>query len=230
MKYSTKRDKNLILLEYEITYDAIEHRSLKKLPKNIRNNIADLHDKAHYRPKEIIPELKKLAEKYFNVPILMNYLSAAYSRIGDFKNAEKVVLKNYKRHPNYLFAKINYAQICLENNEFEKIPIIFDNKFDLCLLYPHRKEFHFTEFVSFNGITCRYFMEIGEREKADAYFKLLKSIAPRNKTTKIIKRVLYPSLYRRIINRIVKKREKKIKYYENKQKIRYSVNSLKIYD
>jgi len=218
MKYSNGKIRQYIELEYEITYDSLRNKSLRKLPKKIRDNIVDLHDRSNYRPKEVILELEELAAKYSNVPILMNYLSAAYSRIGDFENSEKHVIENYKRHSSYLFAKINYAQICLEKEEYEKIPIIFDNKYDLKLLYPNRNKFHFTEFVSFNGIICRYYIEIGELEKAESYYNLLRSIAPKHSTTKIIRRVLYPSFYRKIMNKISEKLENKIKDYEERQK------------
>lgn len=209
-----KLDRHIVPLEYEITYDAIEDKSLKKLPANIRDNIKELHDSTFKRPQEIIPELKNLIEKYPKVPVLQNYLSAAYFTIGDFDNANKIVIENYERHPNYLFAKINYAQICLQNKEFDKIPEIFDNKFDLKALYPKRNKFHYTEFVSFMYTICQYFIGICEWKDADVYYKILKKIAPWNKKTRMLKRILYPSIFKRLRKKLDEYLDKKIKEYE----------------
>jgi len=209
-----KLDRHIIPTEYEITYDAIEDKSLKKLPSNIRDNIKELYYSALKRPKEIIPRLKELIKKYPDVSVFQNYLSAAYWSLGDTKKADEVVIEGYKRHPDYLFAKINYAQICLHNKEFEKIPEIFDNKFDLKALYPKRNKFHYTEFVGFMYTICQYFIGIGEWDDADVYYKILKKIAPWNKKTRMLKRILYPSISKRFLKRLIEYLDKKSKEHE----------------
>ncbi len=72
-------------------------------------------------------------------------LSIAYSSIGEDDKAEVIIKKNYEQNPDYLFAKCNYAEICFHRGQIEKIPEIFNNKFDLKLLYPKRKRFHISE-------------------------------------------------------------------------------------
>jgi hypothetical protein len=83
-----------------------------------------------------------LKEAYPQTPVLYNHLSAAYNRGGNYKAQRELVIENYLKNPDYHFAKVNYAQLCLDNGDFEKIPEIFDHKFDLKLLYPHRNTFH----------------------------------------------------------------------------------------
>ena len=65
------------------------------------------------------------------------------------------------------------------------------------LLYPKRKTFHIDEFIKFNWIVGVYFFKIGELEKAKMYYKAISSIEPKDKHTKILKKLLYPSFLRR---------------------------------
>lgn len=195
---------NLLHSEYEITFDQIKEGYWSKLPSKTREKIENTYDLVFSNPEDAIPELKALLKVHPNVPVLYNYLSAAYSRIGDSENAEALVRENYKRNPNYLFAKVNYAQVCLEKGDLESVPIIFKNKFDLKMLYPHRSKFHITEFVGFAGIMSVYFAKTGEMEAAKLYYKMLKNIAPRDEMTKRVKRILYPPLLLRVLRKLAR--------------------------
>jgi hypothetical protein len=220
-KIDTKKNNgDLILLKYEITYDPLGDKHWRRLPLKIRQRIEELHDNSFHNPEESIPKLKELVNQYPDVPVLYNYLSVAYTNIRDYDNAEKVVLENYRRHPDYLFAKINYAHFCLKKKQFEKVPEIFDDKYELKLLYPKRSKFHISEIISFYGIMSRYFFYIEERKVAKTYYGILKKLDPGHKTTKIVKRLLYPSLLNRFLNKLAKGLDSYIKNYEvnyNKQ-------------
>ncbi len=127
-----------------------------------------------------------------------NYRSVAYSRLGDVESRDAVALECCEKFPDYLFGRVNYAQICLENGEVEKIPEIFDGKLDLKLLYPQRTMFHISEYVSFAGIIGLYYVKTGEQEAAKLLYKVLKKMDPRHQTTKRLKRALYPPLVIRL--------------------------------
>ena len=205
---SKSRDGALTLSAYEITYDAIEDRSLKKLPSDVRDEIEHIYYMMSSKPEEAIPMLKDLIQAYPNLPIVYNYLCSAYLAIGDRENSEAVALENYERHPNYLFAKTNYARICLDKGDLDQIPIIFNNKFDLKALYPHRSRFHISEFVAFASVVSIYLARIGEVESAEVYYRILRKMARRHPTTKNVKRELHPSLFVRVLTRFWKKLEK----------------------
>jgi hypothetical protein len=125
-----------------------------------------------------IPELQQWIDRYPDVPILYNYLAAAYSRIGDREQAYQTALANYQRNPNYLFARINYADVCLTNGEPEKVAEIFNNTFDLKALYPHRTRFHCTEVVGFMSVIGPFFVTIGSIDAAHQVFDVLHQLAP----------------------------------------------------
>ncbi len=138
-------------------------------------------------PKKAVAKLEHLKKKYPDNPILLNFLYTAYNQIGDNDQTEKLALENYQKNPDYLFAKVNYAQFCLEKNDLAQIPIIFDNKFDLQELYPDRDVFHTTEAINFFAILGFYFIEVGARKQAKLCCKVLKKLAPDLKTTIFLK-------------------------------------------
>jgi len=135
--------------------------------------------------------------------MLYNYLSVAYSLAGQREKSEAVSQENYRRNPDYLFARLNYAEICLAKGEYEKIGEIFEHKYDLKLLYPKRKRFHISEVANFMGLIGAYFFETGEREAAEKYYKILQQIAPGYPMTKRLRRKLFPNLLQRLWLRLM---------------------------
>lgn len=190
------------LLSYEITSEPLED---KKIPQEVKNRLEELYDLTNQKPMEAIPILSELKEKYPTVPVLYNYLSVAYSRCGDFQRLDEIALENYEKNPDYLFARLNYAQICMRKGELKKVPEILDNKFDLKLLYPHRTTFHVSEVVNFGGVVGLYFCAIGEPEKAKMYYKIIKELAPDHEITKNLGRSLSPSIVKQALDRLVKR-------------------------
>jgi hypothetical protein len=192
--------------EYENSDETLENRNLNHLPDEVRDTIDDLYEKAQRAPHQAIPELERRVATYPEVPMFSNHLSVAYMHAGESAKAETLVLESYRRYPQYLFAKINYAYLCLRKGEITKIPSIFDHKMELPLLYPHRKRFDVSEVRSFAGLMCRYYQTIGERDTAVHHYGILKQVAPRDPLTKRAKRILYPPFWGRILKRRVEKR------------------------
>jgi tetratricopeptide (TPR) repeat protein len=139
--------------------------------------------------------LERLVTTYPHIPTFFNHLSIAYLAAGDQEQATALVREAYRRHPQYLFAKVNYANLCLQHGESEKVPGIFDHACDLKQLYPHRTRFHVSEFIGFAGVMCRYFCAINEWETAALYYQMLTQVAPRHPMTKQAKRSLYPPFW-----------------------------------
>lgn len=193
---------------YEITYEPILDRKYKRLPGHVKDAIERLHYDSQRKPEEAIPELCELIKKYPKVPMLYNYLSVAYSGIGDVETAEETTKINIERNPDYLFARLNYAEFFLRRKEYEKVAEIFDHKFDLQMLYPRRKRFHISEVANFMGFVGVYFYEIGEREAAEKYHEILQEIAPKYPMSKRLKRRLYPGIIVRLLNRLLRMQNK----------------------
>lgn len=190
------------IVEYEITSEPIQDGRYKRLPSQVKDAIDRLHHEAQRHPHRAIPELVDLVKKYPRLPMLYNYLSVAYSRAGQREKAEETVRENYRRNPDYLFARLNYAELCRTQGDYKQIAEIFEHKFDLKLLYPNRKRFHISEVANFMGLIGIYFCETGEREGAEKYYEILKKIAPSYPVTKMLRRKLNPSFLGRLLSRM----------------------------
>jgi tetratricopeptide (TPR) repeat protein len=192
------------ILTYEITDEPILDRQYRRLPKKVKDSIERLHESVQNRPREAIPELLEWIEKYPAIPLFYNYLSAAYSRSGQHEKAEEMIRENYQRNPDYLFAHLNYGELCLTKGDYDRIPELFDHKFDLKLFYPKRNRFHVSEVLGFMGLLGAYFFEIGEREVAQRYYEVLEQVDPSDIQTKRLRSKLFPGPLRRLLSRLSK--------------------------
>ncbi len=201
-----KNDVNsLYVSSYEITDSPLKNNE-NKFSKADQKKVNAIFEILITNPEQAIEKLLALKERYPQAPVLYNYLSMAYSKIGNQKATCKLVLENYLINPDYLFAKINYAQICLEKGEIGKIPEIFDQKFDLKLLYPNRNIFHVTEFAGFTGVMCAYYCSIGNLDTARILFDVLKEIAPESLMVNYAKHFLHPTMITKLQRWVYKKR------------------------
>jgi tetratricopeptide (TPR) repeat protein len=152
--------------------------------KNIREK---LFDDCHNDPAAAIPVLHRLLEQFPNAPMLLNWLSAALGRSGDIEGANRIARQNFEANPNYLFARINYAQIRLEEGDLEAVEEILDRKYDLKLLCPERDLFHLSEFRALSYLMISYWIKKGEFRPARALFDTLERLEPDGEITGILR-------------------------------------------
>jgi len=192
----------VFVTRYEITDEPMPDQYYRRLPEHVKDRVERLHEESQTKPREAIPELKKMIKQYPKLPQLYNYLTVAYSRLGEIGKAEAVARASIRKNPDYLFTRLNYAEFCLHKKDYARIPEIFDNKFDLQLLYPKRKRFHISEVVNFMGLMGIYFYEIHEREVAEKYNEVLQEIAPDYPMAKRLKSKLSPKFIARLWKRL----------------------------
>ena len=199
-----KKSQHFKLVEYEITTEPIHDRHYMRLPYHVKDKIDDLYDLVQKKPDQtVILDLETLIRKYPKVPVLYNYLSAAYSRSGDKEKYQKTIKNNYRLNPDYLFARLNYAEFCSQQGNYEEIAQVFDHKFDLKLLYPKRKKFHLSEVANFMAFIGIYFLKTGKKEMAEQYYNIIAEIACDYPMTQQLRKQLYPGLFRRILRKMV---------------------------
>ncbi|MFZ2630727.1 MAG: hypothetical protein WA081_10360 [Desulfosalsimonadaceae bacterium] len=172
---------------FEITGEPIEDPSI---PDELKDEAEILFEKCLNTPAFAVERLEALIKKYPNIPVFYNYISVAYSRMGDREKTKHYVEANYRNNPRYLFAKLNYAEICMNEGNYDKIPEILENKFIIKVLYPERNVFHITEMVNFTGIVGLYFAHIDNREQVEMNYNILKQLAPKHPFTKKLNRYL----------------------------------------
>jgi tetratricopeptide (TPR) repeat protein len=185
---SSAADRVVRLISYHITTEPLEDIPPNVMPPEVESQADRLYHLINSQPAQAIPELQNWLERYPDVAKLSNFLCAAYQAIGDAANAERIARENYRRHPDYLFAKLNYADFCIRQGKLDEIPIIFNDKYDLSLLFPGREVFHITEFVGFMGVMVSYFLAKGDVDRAEVYHKMLREVAPDDPTTQSLER------------------------------------------
>lgn len=173
--------------DYEISFEPVEDESLKTLPKNDRDRVSELYALIQKSPQHVITELSELKEKYPNVAVLGNYLYVAYTLLGDEEKSDALMLENYQRHPDYLFAKLTYSQYLLKQDKVEEFEKVFNGKFDLFSMYPKRKKYHIAEVISFWGVVGLYYCAVDNWNAVDQVCQLLDKLAPHHQVTTILK-------------------------------------------
>jgi tetratricopeptide (TPR) repeat protein len=175
---------------YQIVYGPL-HRYEWQTPE-LNGVIAQLHHLVNEAPAEAIPELVALIERHPDVPVFYNYLATAYVGVGDGARADEVIAENYRRNPDYLFARLNYAETCMRDGDLEGAAEALGGARDLRDLYPHRTRFHVSEVVGFTYAVGRYYLETGNWEAADACHLLLHRVAPEDRITDAFCRMMHP--------------------------------------
>lgn len=192
-------------ISYKISDEPIEDPAYKRIPQAIRDEIAELYDYdgITIRPQQALALLESLVKRYPNAPQLFNHLYIVYKLLKDDVNAQRVLKDTMERFPNYLFGRINLAEDCLLRGNIDRIPEIFDNKYDLKLLYPGRERFHTSEIIGFGYIMAMYFHAKGNKKRAEWYYKFLYEIDPNHRITKALKRKLFPPRIVEFLRRLI---------------------------
>ena len=203
---ATRKSKKLQYISYEITDEPLEETAYARLPEAVQEQVNTIYtDVLRQKPKEAAAELQSLIEQYPDVPQLHNHLHAAYALMGEKAQAKQVLQQTQTRFPDYLFGRISHALDCLQRGDVDEVAEIFDNKFELKLLYPEREVFHITEILGFYMVMARYFHAQGKDDRAETYYQLLLQLDPEHEHTRAIGRLLHPPRFDRLLRSVLDK-------------------------
>ncbi|WDF77837.1 hypothetical protein ACFGVS_19200 [Mucilaginibacter sp. AW1-7] len=79
----------------------------------------------------------------------------------------------YIAFPDYLPAKVSYANMLIDTEEPEGVLAVFNGQPDLGYVYPDRKVFNLTEAANYYACMCRYFTAIDNIDSADMYMEAI---------------------------------------------------------
>jgi tetratricopeptide (TPR) repeat protein len=161
--------------KYELTEEPLDHgfgQFDDQQQENLYNELYKrvFNDDKH---KKVIKELQKAIEKYPDKAVFYNLLQSAYITAGQIDKADETVLETYRRFPGYLFAKVAYANLLIDEKQFNRVLPVFNGKADLNDLYPERSVFHVTEASALYCTLCRYFLFVGDIDSADLYMNAI---------------------------------------------------------
>jgi len=104
-------------------------------------------------------------------PEIANLKAFLHLKAKELPQAELAIEQAYYKYEGYLPAMVNYAELCLRRKKIDEISEIFPS-FDLTLLLPEKKIFHFSEFRGFMVTMGMYHLAKGLRSEAEGYYVL----------------------------------------------------------
>ena len=176
----------------KISFDPIVDSLSQKLPADDLSHFVHLHEKAQVSPRLVRHDIEGLHFKYPDIPEIGNLYCFVLLQLREVNKAESLIRDTFKKHPEYLFAKINYADQCLRKKQPHKITEIFPKTFDLEKLYPGKTLFHYSECRGFWVMLAHYFLTISNRGKAEEYYAKAYKLDPAHPTVIALEKKLYP--------------------------------------
>jgi len=195
---------HLNLPSHTITWEQdITHLKNSLSPKDLESFLT-LYERAKKNPKKARKEGEYFLKTHPSHPEVLNLLTYIYLATRKLKKANRLIIENYEHNPHYIFARINYADLCLREQKYKKIPVIFNKKFNLRELYPEKKIFHLSEFRGFMVLMGFYYLALGQKGIAEEYHYLAERVDPNNPSTKVLeKKLYYIPLYKRAISSVL---------------------------
>ncbi len=163
--------KEIQIEETTVFYEDSLENLLPYFSKSEAKSFINLLHEVQIHPQKTHEEVLLLKQKHPNKnPLVDNLLTFSYLQNKKITEAEGLIVESYHNYPEYLFAKINYADQCLRKKKLSEISLIFPS-FDLPLLLPKKTKFHVSEFRGFMILACRYHLKIRKKELAKKYYQ-----------------------------------------------------------
>jgi len=177
----------------------LEHLE-RSFSKGDLETFLSLYEIAETDPKKALRQIEEFKKIYPNHPEVLNLLSYVYIRKKKIRQSDKLIEENFKKNPDYLFARINFADLCLRRKKPQKIPELFNHAFSLRDFCPEKNEFHISEFRGFTALMGHYHLQIKKLEIAECYHYLAHRTSPNHPSTKFLeKKLYYKPFYKRLI-------------------------------
>lgn len=150
----------------------------------------ELHEGVLQTPKKYLKSLEEFFKRFPDIPEVANLLAYSWLKVRKKSEAEALIEKTWRNHPDYLIGRINHAEMALEKNRLEQIPVIFNGCFELNALYPARESFHYTEFRGFMTLMGFYHLRINQRDRAEGYYQLAFQVDPLHSSVSLLEKQL----------------------------------------
>jgi tetratricopeptide (TPR) repeat protein len=177
----------------EIVHGPMPNAWNARLSEEGRAALQGLHELLRRDPRTAVAELRDWISREPS-PIFFNWLGAALTELGDEAAADENARENYRRNPDYLFARVNYAELCLASGDLSGVREALGETLDIRRLLGGRKRNHVSEAAGFFYVSALYRIETGDREAAERLYELLEGLAPGDSTTETVRRRLWPGL------------------------------------
>lgn len=176
-----------------------------------KKTFQSLFELVHSDPAKAKDPLIAFVQKFPDVPMACNLLAFCHIQLKDLVSAEKVIEETFLRFPDYLIAKINYADLLLRKKKWEQVPEAFNQTLDLSELYPERASFHFSEARGFMTAIGHYYHETGKRKHALEAFRIAVQADPTHPSVLTLEKTLFHNPLLRFLKQMFRKHLTKFK-------------------
>lgn len=166
---------------------------LARLSKETREALPALHALVLEDPRAAVTELRARIEREPS-PMFFNWLGAAYQALGDTEAMRDIVRENYRGNPDYLFARSNYAELCLSEGDLAGALEALGPALDIRPFLGGRKRVHVSEVTAYFYAVALYHIKAGDRNAAEKIYQMLDGVAPDGAATEALRRRLHPRL------------------------------------
>lgn len=174
----------------EIVYGPMDQAWHSRLPRETREAMPGLHALVRDDPRAAVEELRAWIARE-PLPMFFNWLSAAYSALGDIQGVEDTVHENYQRNPRYLFARVNYAELCIRDGDLDGAGEALGG-LNIRVLLDGRNRVHISELMGYFYAVGLYHIETGDLAAAENVYRILKDAAPDDPAVEELRRRLHP--------------------------------------
>lgn len=142
-----------------------------------RAEIQKCYELAHGRLASGGKHIRKQVERYPNNPIFLNYLSTWHQSRDEQDQAIALVEQTTERFPDYLFARVSLASICIVQERLDDALRHLGTGLRIEERFPGREEFHITEVETYEKACIRYLIIARDLEPARERVQALRSIS-----------------------------------------------------
>lgn len=157
----------------ETDYDDYE---VEDIPSFLEKKLTNILEKYSDNKQKAIEESKKLLEEnpdeffaYVQLDIVYNHFD-----LEEFSKEQAQTI--YEKFPDKLLARINYMDDLANEKDFDKIKEICGGEITIDNITKGKKELNLPDYEKVASILIRYYMENGEKEKAQEYYDDLKML------------------------------------------------------
>lgn len=200
-----QRTPHFYLPSHTVTWEQDLSHLKKKFSQKELQKFLELYALAQEKPRRARKEIEAFRNDHPDHPEVLNLLTYLYIFSRKIRKGDQLIEENYKKNPEYFIGKINFADLCLRRKNPEKIPEIFNHKWNLTEMFPSKKIFHISEFRGFMIIMGLYHLSIGKREAAECYHYLAARVSPSHPSTRMLaKKLYYVPFYKKIGSKLFK--------------------------
>lgn len=193
----------LYFLTYDIVNGPLEEAQGVIAPE-LTEELDGLHNIVMTAPAFATKQLEAAVEQMPDLPMLKNWLYIAYMSSGRDADADAILDRTVRDHPDYLFGRIALAQRHILHGQYDRVLETLGGVLDLKLMYPHRTRFHISEVVALWGVVGQWLACTGETDAAMSYYEQLCQVAPDDPVTERLEFLLLPQIVKATLREMVK--------------------------